>query len=112
MDEWAAAYFQEHKIPVSERAWGTLLRALQRVGWTAVAQCKAVWKTFCKLRAGVDAESAAKAKQVANRERRTSVRGFVRRSEPKRRQTKRRQDGCGRSSNPPARTGQKAGPGV
>ena len=69
MDEWAAAYFQEHKIPVSERAWGTLLRALQRVGWTAVAQCKAVWKTFCKLRAGVDAESAAKAKQVANRAR-------------------------------------------
>ena len=69
MDEWAESYVREYKVPVSERAWATLLRALQRIGWTAVAQCKAVWKAFCKLRAGEDAGMATKAKQVANRAR-------------------------------------------
>ena len=67
MDEWATAYASEFKVPVDARAWATLLRALQALGWAALAECKKVWKVFCKLRAGESAEVAATAKQVAGR---------------------------------------------
>jgi len=69
LDEWASAYEEEFKVPVSARAWGGLLRALQALGWAALAECKSVWKVFCKLRAGESAEVAASAKQVAARAR-------------------------------------------
>jgi hypothetical protein len=46
MDEWADSYLEEYKVPVSDRAWSTLLRVLQQLGWVALAQCKAVWKVF------------------------------------------------------------------
>jgi hypothetical protein len=39
MDEWADAYLEEYKAPVSDRAWSTLLRVLQQLGWAALAQC-------------------------------------------------------------------------
>ena len=69
LDEWASAYEEELKVPVSAMAWGSLLRALQALGWAALAECKFVWKVFCKLRAGESAEVAASAKQVAARAR-------------------------------------------
>ena len=69
MDEWADAHLEEYKVPVSDRAWSTLLRVLQQLGWAALAQCKAVWKVFCRLRAGEDEATAAAAKQVAARAR-------------------------------------------
>ncbi len=69
LDEWATAYELEFKVPVKARAWATLLRALQALGWAALAECKKVWKIFCKLRAGESAEVAATAKQVAARAR-------------------------------------------
>ncbi len=59
MDEWATAYASEFKVPVNSRAWATLLRALQALGWAALAECKKVWKVFFKLRAGASAEVAA-----------------------------------------------------
>ncbi len=67
MDEWADAHLEEYKVPVSDRAWSTLLRVLQQLGWASLAQCKAVWKAFCRLRAGEDEVTAATAKQVAAR---------------------------------------------
>jgi hypothetical protein len=69
LDEWATAYELEFKVPVKARAWATVLRALQALGWAALAECKKVWKVFCKLRAGKSAEVAATAKQVAARAR-------------------------------------------
>ena len=42
LDEWASAYAAEFKVPVSARAWGTLLRALQALGWASLAECKSV----------------------------------------------------------------------
>ncbi len=69
MDEWADTYLEEHKVPVSDRAWSTLLRVLQQLGWAVLAQCKAVWKVFCRLRAGEDEATTAVAKQVAARAR-------------------------------------------
>ena len=69
MDEWADAHLEEYKAPVSDRAWSTLLRVLQQLGWAALAQRKAVWKVFCRLRAGEDEATAAAAKQVAARAR-------------------------------------------
>jgi hypothetical protein len=69
LDEWATAYEREFKAPVKARAWATLIRALQALGWAALAECKKVWKVFCKLRAGESAEVAATAKQVAARAR-------------------------------------------
>ncbi len=49
MDEWVTAYASEFKVPINARAWATLLRALQALGWAALAECKKVWKVFCKL---------------------------------------------------------------
>ena len=69
MDEWASAHVADFNVPVNARAWATLLRALQALGWAALAECKKVWKVFCKLRAGESAEVAATAKQVAARAR-------------------------------------------
>ena len=69
MDEWADAHLEEYKVPVSDRAWSTLLRVLQQLGWAALAQCTSVWKVFCRLRAGEDEATAAAAKQVAARAR-------------------------------------------
>ncbi len=69
MDEWASAHVADYNVPVSARAWATLLRALQALGWAALAECKKVWKVFCKLRAGESAEVAATAKQMAARAR-------------------------------------------
>ena len=69
MDEWADAHLAEYKVPVSDRAWSTLLRVLQQLGWAALAQCKMVWKVFCRLRAGEDEATAVAAKQVAARAR-------------------------------------------
>ena len=65
MDEWATNYAAANGGVVSAMAWAMLLRALQQLGWAAVRECKKVWKIFCKLRAGEDAETAATAKQVA-----------------------------------------------
>jgi hypothetical protein len=31
MDEWADTHLEEHKVPVSDRAWSTLLRVLQQL---------------------------------------------------------------------------------
>ncbi len=69
MDEWATAHVAEFNVPVNARAWATLLRALQALGWAALAECKTVLKVFCKLRAGESAEVAATAKQVGARAR-------------------------------------------
>ncbi len=69
LDEWSTAYEREFKVPVKARARATLIRALQALGWAALAECKKVWKVFCKLRAGESAEVAATAKQVAARAR-------------------------------------------
>jgi hypothetical protein len=69
LDEWATAYEREFKVPVKARAWATFIRALQALRWAALAECKKVWKVFCKLRAGESAEVAATAKQVAARAR-------------------------------------------
>ena len=69
MDEWATDYAEANGGVVSAMAWAMLLRALQQLGWAAVRECKKVWKVFCKLRAGEDAETAATAKQVAKRAR-------------------------------------------
>ncbi len=46
MDEWTTAYASEFKVPVNARAWATLLRALQALGWAALAECKKVRKVF------------------------------------------------------------------
>ena len=40
LDEWATAYEREFKVPVKARAWATLIRALQALGWAALAECK------------------------------------------------------------------------
>ena len=69
MDEWASTHVADFNVPVNARAWATLLRALQALGWAALAECKKVWKVFCTLRAGESAEVAATAKQVTARAR-------------------------------------------
>ena len=69
MDEWATNYAEAKGGVVSAMAWAMLLRAVQQLGWAAVRECKKVWKVFCKLREGDDAEAAATAKQVAKRAR-------------------------------------------
>ena len=68
MDKWATDH-QDQGNPVSAREWAALLRALQQLGWSALNQCRTVWKVFCRLRAGIDADVAAKAKTVAKRAR-------------------------------------------
>ena len=68
MDKWATDH-QDQGNPVSAREWAALLRALQQLGWSALNQCRTVWKVFCRLRAGIDADVAAKAKTVATRAR-------------------------------------------
>jgi hypothetical protein len=76
MDKWATDH-QDQGNPVSVREWAALLRALQQLGWSALDQCRSVWKVFCQLRAGIDADVAAKAKTVASRAR--QQRGVTRR---------------------------------
>ncbi len=69
MDKWATDH-QDQGNPVSAREeWAALLRALQQLGWSALDQCRSVWKVFCRLRARIDADVAAKAKTVATRAR-------------------------------------------
>ena len=69
---------------MSAREWEALLRALQQLGWSALDQCRTVWKVFCRLRAGIDADVAAKAKTVATRARQQRWRDLQTERETKR----------------------------
>ena len=113
LDEWASAYEAEFKVPVSAMAWGSLLRALQALGWAALAECKSVWKVFCKLRAGESAEVAATAKQVAARAKQQRWRETEQLRAERRgrrlRRTKSEHEGCARSWTPPGRTALRVG---
>ncbi len=83
MDKWATDH-QDQGNPVSAREWAALLRALQQLGWSALDQCRSVWKVCCRLRAGIDADVAAKAKTVATRARQQRWRDSQSESESKR----------------------------
>ncbi len=52
MDEWASAYASEFKVPVNARAWATLLRAFQALGWAALAEYKNSGRCFANCERG------------------------------------------------------------